>query len=143
MIDPTGKLILELRAAAAAWPDPHTDVEVRGGDLAGMDIPEGDKPRAIVVRRTPWRRWGRQGLGTFTYVLLCYDPDPRLATVLAGLASSAVHDRGPRITGAPGARIAIFRSETPSGDGTLTEPGTGYPLERVLVEVIAAATVVA
>lgn len=139
-IDPTGRVIGELRTAAAAWPAPHTDVPVIGGELDATLIPDGaGAPRAIVVRRLPSQPWGRLAVRTVRYMITCYDPDLRLASVLAGLVSEAIHNAGPRVAGG----VGIYRSTEVSTSGSIVEPDTRYPLERLSVEVIAAATSVA
>lgn len=138
MIDYTGRLVLELRAAAADWPAPFSNVKVRGGELEGEDVPaDGSAPKEIVVRRLAPIRRRRHPVATFQFRVTCYYPDLRLVAQLAGLVSDAIHDRGPRVGTAGGLRVGAWNSADTGGSGSLIEDGTKYPREDLLVEVVA------
>lgn len=140
MVDPTGQIVLELRDAAATWPAPFTDYRIAPGELTGRDVPKaGTAPHAIVVRRLPNRRAPRIPIASFEYRLDCYHPDARLAAQVAGLASDALHHRGPRVSSG----VGIFASFDVGGSGGLVEPDTKWPVERVNVRVTAATQTIA
>jgi len=140
MVDPTGRIVVELREAAADWPAPLTNYRIAPGELAGTDVPkDGSAPLAIVVRRAPTLRFRRLPLARFDYRLDCYHPDARIAAQIAGLASDALHDRGPRVASG----IGIFASYDAGGSGGLVEPDTKWPVERVLVRLTVAAQAIA
>lgn len=132
--DPTGKVVLELRAIAAGWEAPFTDCKVDPGSLEPEHTPKGGKaPIAVVVKRSTVLPRRRLPIGSYLFLFDCYHPDPRLASELAGLVAGAFHNVGPRSSGV----IGIFQSATVALSGSLIEPGTGWPLERVSVQVTA------
>lgn len=138
MIDYTGRVVLELRTAAASWPAPFTDITVRGGELDAEDPPTGGTaPAELVVRRLAPLRRRRHPVATFPFRITCYYPDLRLVAMLAGLVSDAMHDRGPRVSSSGGSRIGAYNSADVGGSGSLVEDGTQYPREDVLIEVVA------
>lgn len=144
MIDPTGPVVLELRAAAATWPAPLTNYQIDPGQVAPEHIPkDGSAPLVVVVRRGPPSRRRRVPLADFMFTIDCYHPDQEVTAKLSGLVSDAFHERGPRMAGASGNRRGLFQSVDVGQSGSLVEPGTGWPVERVSVQLTAATQVLA
>ena len=139
MIDPTGKIVDELRTKAATWPAPFTGCEVRTRQLEAEDTPKtGKAPTIVVLRRQPITRRRREPLAEFLYVADCRHADPRELSILAGLVSDAFHDIGPRVATNGGVRIGLYSSADVGQSGGLTEPDTRWPLERVTLRFIGA-----
>lgn len=138
MIDPTGRIVSELRAAAADWPSPLTDYRVDPGELAPESVrADGKAPLAIVVRPPSPLRARRLPIARYVFTIDCYHPDMRIATQLAGLVSDTYHDRGPRTAStADQGVVGIYASAHSGGSGAILEPGTNWPVARLTVTVI-------
>lgn len=144
MIDPTGPVVLELRAAAATWPAPLAGYNIDAAAIAPEhQTKDGSAPLVVVVRRGPPARRRRIPIADFLFTIDCYHPDARIASQIAGLVSDVFHDRGARMAGQAGLRRGLFNSADIGQSGSLVEPGTGWPLERVTVQVTAATEVLA
>lgn len=134
MLDPTGDVVLELRAATTAWPAPFTDCPIDPGAFAANRVPpDGKCPTVVVVKRRAITRRRHLPLADYRFELDCYHVNAAELAILAGLVSAWFHERGYRQRG----RRPIWWSSDIGQSGTLTEPGTGYPLERVQVQVTA------
>lgn len=143
MIDYTGRLVDELRVAASAWPAPFTDYTVRGGELQPDDTPKGGKaPQAIIVRRQHPIRRRRIPMASFVFELTLYHPDARRVSELVGLVSDALHDRGPRVAATGAGKVGAWNSADIGGSGSVTEPDTNWPTERMTISVVAPTSVI-
>lgn len=137
MIDPLGPLLTSIRdfPAVAAI----TSL-VRGAALAENDQPPAVVLRRLGVTRDPFGRSPKAGLEGVTIAALCYGSTPQQAAQLYGAVSDAVHMRGPRKDAS--GRL-IFLSIDESGGQATLDPDTRWPTETCVINVIAAAQVVA
>jgi hypothetical protein len=143
MIDPTGKVLTELRDALK---DDWTD-RVRGGEPAPgdsgveTDSTTGVKRfahRFVVLVRLGFFRMRTVPLQTVTIGYRAYGFDKADAAALVGALSDAIHNKGPR-ENASG--IAIYSSVDLGGEAH-EDPVTGQPYEDGVIELIAATQVV-
>lgn len=145
MIDPTGRVIVLIRdAAAVAAITPR----VRGGEKA-----PGDAPPFVIVRRSPSVPWigdpstESAGVMTVRYTALCYaaktPSGERDAFVLAGAVADAINDHGAITFAVTGGRGVTFGIQLDSIGGALRDPDTGEPYVPVLFSVLAATQAVA
>jgi hypothetical protein len=131
MIDPTGRLITEIRddATVAAL----VAGRVRGGEPAKGDaLGPGSWQRFVVLVRLGYQRLPRAPIQEVRYAARCYGLTFQDAAALAGAVSDAVHARGHRITPS---NAVIFGSFDDGGGGASSDPDTGQPFEVVLVTV--------
>jgi hypothetical protein len=149
MIDPTGKLVLLIRAIPAVA---TITTNVHGGDAI-----ENDTRPMVLVKRMNVNRMSPTGPGTsrnrqarWRYVLECVGPvfDPtipatrygdRQAVALAGAVSSGLHHAGPVSFPISGGRIGLYKILEESQGAVLTDPDTQDPYVPVIVALIGAA----
>lgn len=149
MIDPMGKLVIEIRSnpAVAALTTRVRAVEPVGGadpDWATEIDPATKvnrfKYRFVVLIRLGAIRHKRAGMQWVRIGVRCYGKDPRDAAALYGAVSDAVHNIGPR-RNASG--VLIFRSFDDVGGEAGKDPDTGQPYEAGVIAVAAADRLVA
>lgn len=139
MIDPTGQVIAELRAASAVTA--IVGDRVRGKEPAGGDRP----PMVIVTRMSGDRDPGSTnsrgaGLQEVLFGIKCYGTTAQQAAQLYGACSDALHRRGPRVDAS--AR-AIFSSHDDMSSSSGNDPGTNWPWVDFTARIVAAAEAVA
>jgi hypothetical protein len=150
MIDPTGRIISELRADATVAA--LTNDRIRGGaPMAGDALGPGQYQRFVVVVRLGRSR-GAPGGGAnrrrfpmqeVRLAARCYGAggEPmRDAAALAGAVSDALHAKGPRISAGG---VGIWLSLDDGSEGDAKDPTTDQPYETVLISVHAADRVIA
>ena len=140
LMEPLGAAITELTAYLVGHGYP--DAVVRGGTLRGTDRPGPDGGQATgLVRLT--RGGGtvrrRVPLQDLRIVATAYAPKgptgEQQAAYLANTVAAWFHDRGPRVgTG----RRPLFSSSVVSQANPGTDPDTGWPIEQVVINVVAA-----
>lgn len=138
MIDPFGKLLVEIREALAEdWTD-----RVRGGQPAPgdsfvtTDETTGRKTygnRFVVLVRLSVDRMRTIPLQTVRVGYRAYGFTFQDAAAMVGALSDAIHNVGPRI-GASG--VAIYTSADLGGSAS-EDPVTGQPFEDGVIELIA------
>lgn len=136
-VDPTGALVVELRAymTAVATAEPTTRRGLAAiavgsavyGDEAGEDRAA---PYIILRRLGPARRMSRAPVIRFRYSASCYGPrtsaGPAMASTVWGLVSDWLSGRGPRRR-SPG--VAIYLSIEELGAQASVDPDSEEPLE--------------
>lgn len=137
MVDPTGKIVVELRtdarilALVGTVPGDATKVQVFGGeahkDAAGAYV--------IVRRLGPMVRAKRAPFGRFRIIVDAYGHTPAEAAKLAGYISDVLATRGPR-TSAAG--VALYLSVEDVGPQASLDPDTDEPVERTIYSYSAA-----
>lgn len=146
MIDPTGKIVTDIRIFLAALPasNPWKEAGVWGGG-----IPAGKKPRCIAVVRLANTR-ERFHLGHYRYTIRVYGVESKSplisaqdASVGSGLVSDALHQKGPSIrpTEAEGGVLTYLATEEIAGQPG-RDPDTGWDYESSIFLVHAATQVV-
>lgn len=150
MIDPLGRLIIELKAnvALAALTTRIRGGEPRGATFNGSGVQTdagdargpGDYIRFIVlVRLGVARSKGRVPVQEVRIGYRAYGTSAQDATALYGALSDAVHNVGPRLGGG----VLIYRSYDDVGGTAEKDPDTGQPLESGVIELFAATLAVA
>ncbi len=139
MIDPTGVIVQEVRdnPAVRAIVGQYSGVwKVAGGESRAQWEP----PFVVVVRLGTVRRvqFGshRAGMQTARYAANCFGATQQQAAQLYGAVSDALHVKGPR-RDAQGRQLYISLEEV--GGQPNTQPGTDWPYETAVFNVIAAA----
>jgi hypothetical protein len=133
--DPIGRLITELRVDAGV-------AALVGTRVWGAEIPDNvsSDPRPyILVHRVLAVRMKRAPVQAVRVSIQCVGLTPRLAAVLYGAVSDALHVKGPRYTSGG---IGIYLSEEEVGGQPLTDPQTGWPYETAVYNVWATTAVV-
>lgn len=119
MIDPTGALIAELRAAGIA-----------GGKVYGAEAPPGVSKapsgyqRFVVLIRLPAMRFHRTPLQEVRYVVNCYGATYQDAQALYDEVSDALDNAGPRVGAS---NVALYQSLDEGADQPAADPGTHQP----------------
>lgn len=97
---------------------------VRGGRRFDGDATHpGDAPPLVVVRSNSRTRMARVAAATWRLIVISYETDPRLAMLLDGRVSDALHAFGPRHTSGG---VAIYRSAEEVGGQAGEDPDTGW-----------------
>lgn len=149
MWDPVGRLIIELRedeaVAAIVGENPHAarpvDRRVRSPEPGPGDAQPAGSYRAhvvIVTLATP--RHPRVPTQRARHVIRCYGRTNEEAAALYAACSDALHHVGPRLTGA---RHGIYVTHDDTGGSRDSDPDTGQPFYRFVVETLATTQVVA
>lgn len=135
MIDPTGTLISELRAANIAGG------LVRGGEPKGKSATyEGDAlgpgsyKRFVVLVKLGHQRLHRTPMAIFRIGVRAYAPTFQDAADLYGDISDALDNAGPRLSASG---VAIYQSLDDTGGSAQKDPVTGQPYEDGVIEVFA------
>ncbi len=139
MIDPLGVIVTEVRDAAAvrAIVGQYAGVwKVAGGEARQAWEP----PFVVIVRLGTVRRAQlgshRAGVQTLRLAANCFGVTPQQAAQLYGAVSDVLHVRGPR-RDAQGRQLFISLEEI--GGQPNEQPGTGWPYETAVFNVIAGA----
>lgn len=137
MVDPTGKIVVELRtdarilALVGTVPGDATKVQVFGGeahkDASGAYI--------IVRRLGPMTRSKRAPFVRQRIIVDAYGRTPAEAAKLAGYISDALATRGPRTSPAG---VALYLSIEDVGPQASLDPDTDEPVERTIYSYSAA-----
>ncbi len=133
MIDPTGKLLIEIRSDATVA---AITTRVRAGEAA-----QGDAPPFVVIRRfpiTPFRRAWFVPVAHYQYLIQCYGTTPQQAAQLAGAVMDVVSNSAPRVNASG---VAIYNSYWNIGGQAQRDPDTSWPFETVIATVNAATMV--
>ena len=141
MIDPTGTLILELRAANIA------SKRVRGGQPApqtagyeGDALGPGKYKRFVVLTNLGHDRLHRTPVAFHRIGVRAYGATYEDAAALYGEISDAIDNAGPRLSTAG---VAIYQSLDVSGGNAERDPDTNQPYVAGVIELIAGTQVVA
>jgi hypothetical protein len=142
IVDPTGSLILELRAADIAGK------RIRGGEPApktnsyeGDALGPGHYKRFVVLTRLGSdQRFRRAGAATYRIGIRCYGADAQDAAALFGECSRVLHNAGPRVSAAG---VATYNTVDVSGGNAQRDPDTQQPYEAGVIELIAGTEVLA
>lgn len=139
MIDPTGQVIAELRAASPV-------AAIVGDRVRGVEPTTGDRPPMVIVTRMSGDRdpGGSNargaGLQEVLFGIKCYGTTPAQAAQLYGACSDALHRRAPRVDASG---RAIFSSHDDMSSSSGKDPGTNWPWVDFTARVVAAAEAVA
>lgn len=139
------RIIVELRddaAVTALVGQRVRGVEPAPGDAAWEQFDDGRRKYAhnfVVVTRLDSPRHRSLPVQTVTLGVACYGVDRRKAAELRWACSNALHRAGPR-THANG--LGIYQTLEEGGGEQDTDPDTGQPLERFVVQAIATTQVV-
>jgi hypothetical protein len=144
MIDPLGRLIVEVRAfpAVAAITDRVRGAEPRGafgGDPGDARGPDAYVPFIVLSRLGTARVKGRVPIAEVRIGFRAYGATPQAAAALYGALSDAVHNVGPRV-GAGG--VLIHRSYDDVGGAAARDPDTKQPYEDGVISLFAATSAV-
>jgi hypothetical protein len=137
MIDPLGYLLTTIRGDSAVA---AITTRIRGAELASDDAPPAVVLRRLGVTRDPFGRSPKAGLQQVTIAALCFGATPAQAAQLYGAVSDAIHMKGPRKDASN--RLIYLSIDESGGEATL-DPETRWPTETCVINVIAAAQVVA
>lgn len=130
LADPTGKVVLELRADAALTALVAGRVDA-GEPADGHAKGPGEYLAFVVVMRGFHRRLAHAPVQSVQYVVRCYGATHQGATAVAMAVSGALHAKGNRLAGG----ISIFDSIEQGSTGGLTDPDTKQPYMDVLFTV--------
>jgi hypothetical protein len=149
MIDPLGKIVVEVRsnAGVAALTTRVRAVEPVGGsdpdwatEIDPVTKVNRFKYRFVVLTRLGASRHKRAGMQWVRIGVRAYGKDPRDAAALYGAVSDAIHNIGPRKSASG---VLVFRSFDDTGGEAAKDPDTGQPYEAGVIAVAAADRVVA
>lgn len=137
LVDPTGRILTEIRDDAAVIAFPCT--RVRPGEPAGKTATDpgdargpGQYVRFIVLSRLGHARLKRAAIQEVRLLAKCYGLTKQDAAALAGVVSDAIHAKGHRISAGG---VAIFGSFDDGGSGADTDPVTSQPHEDIVIQV--------
>jgi hypothetical protein len=141
-VDPTGSVILELRAADIAGK------RIRGGEPApktksyeGDALGPGHYKRFVVLTRLgSEQRYRRAGVRIHRLGIRCYGVDAEDAAELFGECARVLDNAGPRVSAAG---TATYNTVDVSGGNAARDPDTGQPYEAGVIELIAGTEVFA
>lgn len=135
MIDPLGKLIIDVRADAGVA---AITTRIRGGE-PGPDDAKGTDAYVpfVVFVRLGTQRHPRLPIQTVRIGFRCYGVTAQQAAQLYGAVSDAVHNKGPRIASG-GTKVVIYRSFDETGGDAAKDPDTKQPFESGVIELSAA-----
>lgn len=146
MMDPLGKIVVELRdatgVAAIVGVNPTSSpARVRGGEPAPGDAQGPGSYRAFIVVTADGRqRWKRVPVQRPRYAVKCFGRTKQEAQALANAASDALHERGERVH-ANG--LGIWNSWEDGGGEDDADPDTDQPFVPLFIDVIATTQAVA
>jgi len=133
MMDPLGKLLLELRDDLEV--DALVDGRVRGQEPAPGDAMGAGQYKAFVVISTlATPRLPRVPVQRSRYGVRCYGRTPQEAMELYGACSDAIHLIGPRLKSNG---LGIYISLDDTGGTASRDPDTQQPLVDFVIELLA------
>jgi hypothetical protein len=139
MLDPLGKLLIELRDDVEV--DAIVDGRVRGNEpKAGDAQPLGDYQAFVVITELASPRIPRVPVQRVRYGVRCYGRTFQEARSLYGACSDAIHLLGPRLH-ANG--LGIYISIDDTGGTASRDPDTKQPLVDFVIELLATTQAVA
>ncbi len=136
MIDPLGKVLIELRddLAFSLWHEGR----VRGEEAAPGDARgPGEYQRFVVIATLATPRERRVPIQRSTYAVNVFGISPKDAMAGYVLASDVIHRAGVRMAGTGANRIGIWNSFDDSGGTAERDPQTGQPFVTFVVSLIA------
>ena len=131
MIDPTGKIVVELRTSSpiatlvGTVPGDATKIQVFGGEVHK----DAKAPFVLVRRLGPASRFRRAPVVRGRVIVDAYGRTWQEAATLAGLVSDVLATRGPR-TSAAG--VALYLSVEDVGPQASLDPDSQEPVERTI-----------